>query len=94
MSGTPIRLVNPPVSIESVFPKYKYEFHGGEVSEEAQYMYQELIEFISTNEELVMDELTSAHPDYLKGFQKSLALTKLWIDSIYLKSSQEKEGEL
>lgn len=88
ISGTPIRLVTPPASISSVFPQYHYEFQDNEVSEEAQNMYQELTEFISTNQELVLDELSSSHEDYSKGFQKALALTRLWIDSIYLKDSQ------
>ena len=47
-------------------------------------MYQSFIDFLVTNEELVINEPTISRDDYIKGFQKSLAMLKLWMDSIYL----------
>lgn len=79
-----IRLVKSPLSVTEIFPTYRYEFQSGKVSEEAAHMYSELQEFINTNAELITSEQVNSQEDYVKGLQKALALTRLWIDSIYL----------
>lgn len=83
-----IKLVQSPLEIESMLPNYRYEFQEGQVSEESQHMYSELLGFIETNQELVLNELIVSREDYAKGFQKAIALTRLWIDSIYLKNPE------
>ena len=84
-----IKLVQSPLEIMSMLPNYRYEFQEGQVSEESQHMYSELLDFIETNQELVLNEPIMSREDYTKGFQKAIALTRLWIDSIYLKTSGE-----
>ena len=87
--GVAIRLIETPLTINGMLPAYYYQFQAGTVSEEASHMYDELIGFLRTNEELVINESVNSRDDYVKGFQKALAMTKLWIDSIYLQESEE-----
>lgn len=87
--GVAIRLVETPLTISGMLPAYYYQFQAGIVSEEATQMYNELVEFLNTNEELVVNEPVNSREDYVKGFQKALAMTKLWIDSIYLQNPEK-----
>lgn len=84
-----VKLVQNPLIIENMFPNYRYEFQNGQISEDAQHMYTELSDFIKTNEELVLNEPIMSREDYVKGFQRAMALTRLWIDSIYLKPDEQ-----
>ena len=44
-----------------------------------------MVEFVTTNEELaVPDKSVVSEESYIKGFQRAMALMRLWIDSIYL----------
>lgn len=79
-----IKLVESPLTIRNLLPNYFYQFESVEVSQESAEMYQSFIDFLVTNEELVVNEPTISREDYIKGFQKSLAMLKLWMDSIYL----------
>lgn len=81
-----IKLVQAPPDIKNLFPAYRYEFQSREVSEESEHMYKELLDFIDTNKELALD---GAGTEYNAGFQKALALIRLWIDSIYIKPEGE-----
>ena len=47
-------------------------------------MYNNLVDFLFTNEELPVNENYTNREDYVKGFQRALAIVKLWIDSMYL----------
>lgn len=80
-----IQMVQEPITIKDLLPKYSYQFQNTEIPAEAASMYEELLEFFSTNEELAMpNESVMSEESYIKGFQKAMALTRLWIDSIYL----------
>ena len=68
--------------IRDLMPKYRYEFQGLSLGEEPNNMYNSLIDFLETNESLAIDD--SITEDYIKGFQKSLALTRLWLESLYI----------
>ena len=81
-----VKLVQTPLVIEGMLPSYRYEFQNQAIPEEAQKMYNDLLEFLKTNEELIINEPLISREDYIKGFQKAIAVTRLWIDSIYLKS--------
>lgn len=83
-----VRLVHNPPTMEDLLPNYRYEFQGCNVSEEAYNMYEELLEFLRTNSELALEP--SLHDEYIKGFKRAIALTRLWIDSIYLKPEGHK----
>lgn len=80
-----IQLVQEPITIKNLLPNYSYQFQSAEIPDEAKQMYEELVEFFRTNEELaVPDKSVTSDESYIKGFQKAVALTRLWIDSIYL----------
>lgn len=85
-----IMLIKEPTTIKDLMPKYSYKFQSGEVSQEAEEMYKELAEFLQTNEELAVPSAeVSSEESYIKGFQRAVALTRLWIDSIYLGDKTE-----
>ncbi len=79
-----VKLVQLPLEIKDMFPNYRYELQNGEISEESSQMYTELLEFLTTNKELILGEPVVSREDYVKGFQRAIALVRLWIDSIYL----------
>lgn len=81
-----IKLVQSPLTASELLPKYMYQLQSGVISEEAKNMYSELTDFLLTNEELAVDLGNSDRDDYVKGFQKAIALVRLWIDSIYLEN--------
>ena len=83
-----IKLIESPLTIRNLLPTYFYQFQSGDVSEESLRMYEDFIDFLSTNEELVINEPTISRDDYIKGFQKALAMFKLWMDSIYLNTKE------
>ena len=68
--------------VRDLMPKYRYEFQGLILGEEPDNMYKSLIDFLETNESLAINE--SITEEYIQGFQKSLALTRLWLDSLYI----------
>ena len=70
-------------SIQDLIPKYRYEFQNLIINSESTNMYESLIDFLKTNEYLAIEE-SGLTDEYIKGFQKSLALIRLWLDSLYL----------
>ena len=87
--GVNVRLVQSPLSVAELFPDYRYEFESQHIAPESQNMFNNLAEFIHTNEELAVSTDYTSREDYVKGFQKALAITRLWIDSIYLDSEAQ-----
>lgn len=84
-STVAIKMVQSPLTFNELMPSYRYQFQMDEPSEDADEMYSEMVSFFNTNEELAFpSEEVSHRDDYVKGFQKAMALTRLWIDSIYL----------
>lgn len=81
-----IKLVQKPLSLQDMLPKYQYQLQDVQVSEEARHMYEELINFLGTNEELIFQNVNS-QDDYIKGFQRAMAMVRLWVDSIYVNDS-------
>lgn len=87
MKRTPIQnaldvvLVQNKPTIQKLLPDYQYQFQNIPQSTDATAMYQSLVEFLETNEELA---LSYEQNSYTEGFQRAVALTRLWIDSIYL----------
>lgn len=73
-------------SIQDLIPKYRYEFQNLIINNESTNMYEDLIEFLKTNEYLAIEE-SGLTEDYIKGFKKSLALVRLWLDSLYLENN-------
>lgn len=87
--GVAIKLVESPLTIRNMLPAYYYQFQAGDIPEEAKKMYENLVDFLVTNEELAVNEPVISREDYIKGFQKALAMTRLWIDSIYLQKPEK-----
>ena len=79
-----VKMILNPLVLKDLLPDYSFQFQSGEVSDESKDMYRELVEFLNTNEELAFPDNINSREDYIKGFQRSIALVKLWIDSIYL----------
>lgn len=82
--GMDIRLIQYPMTIDGMFPDYRYEFQSADLSDESTNMYNNLVEFITINKELALDDNHVSRDDYAKGFRKALALVRLWIDYMYL----------
>lgn len=78
-----VKLVQNPLTFKDLIPDYSFQFESGEVSVEATQMYEEFLQFLQTNEELAIQEEVVSKDDYTKGFKRALALTRLWMDSIY-----------
>lgn len=87
--GVAIKLVENPLTIRNMLPTYYYQFQEAEIPEEAKNMYESLVDFLVTNEELAVNEPVISREDYVKGYQKALAMTRLWIDSIYLQKPEK-----
>lgn len=79
-----VRLVQNPIDINQLFPDYRYELQNTEVSQEASQMSESLFEFIRTNADIAIDDTTSDKEAYVKGFQRAVAIARLWIDSMYI----------
>ena len=76
-----IILVQNDPTVDELIPNYSYRFQDETQSNEAVDMYQSLIEFIRTNSDIALQQTETT---YAGGFKKALALTHLWIDSMYL----------
>ena len=76
-----------PIRFTDLVPKYRYEFQNIPLSEESSHMYQSLIDFIGTNENLALEG--NCTEDYQRGFQRAIALTRLWIDSLYIPGGEK-----
>lgn len=87
--GVAIRLVESPLTIANMLPAYFYQFQAGNVSVESEEMYNQLVDFLRTNEELAVNDNFVNRDDFVKGFQKAVAMVRLWIDSIYLENGGE-----
>ena len=84
-----IRIVENPITVEAILPSFHYQFDGVKVLKESEDMYKNLIEFLTTNEELIPADSCVSKSDYIRGFQKSLSLVRLWIDSMYIEDKGE-----
>lgn len=84
-----IRVVENPITVEAILPSFHYQFDGVKVLKESEDMYKSLVEFLKTNEELIPADSYVSKSDYIKGFQKSLSLVRLWIDSMYIEDEEE-----
>lgn len=76
--------VSSPISVGKLFPDYSYQFNNSEPSQDAADMFKSLQDFIQTNEELALSNIENQE-EYIKAFQQAMALTKLWMESLYLK---------
>ena len=83
-----ITVVQPPPSIKDMLPEYQYQFVDQSVSSESAGMYQSLVEFLTENEEFV---LQNSNPQYALGFKQAIALTRLWLDSLYIGDDTKNE---
>ena len=81
-----VELVQNPVSVPELLPTYRYQFQDVPIPNESSLMYDNLIEFLKENEELLIEN-TSAKDAYVQGFKKALAVTRLWMDSLYVEQS-------
>lgn len=79
-----VRMVETPLTPKDLYPTIRYEFSQGAVSQESDHMWNELQEFIETNFDLVSQRYMGEREDFLRGFQTAMAVTRLWVDSIYL----------
>lgn len=78
-----ITLVQSPPSIHDLLPDYQYQFQNHTPNAESTKMYNELVDFISTNEEIAVMNITDK-TEYGNGFKRAMAMVRLWLDSMYL----------
>ena len=75
-----VTLSKEPLTFSDLIPKYRYTLRDATVPEESTRMYLSLLDFLETNNSLAVEN----NEFYQRGFQKALALTRLWIDTIYV----------
>lgn len=83
MEPKPIVMVQAQPTIHDLLPDYAFQFQNDLPSKDASRMYDELLDFLSTNEGLATMDINDK-TEYSKGFKRAIAMVKLWIDSIYL----------
>ena len=81
-----IIMVQSQPTIRDLLPDYAFQFQDEAPSEESNHMYLELLDFLSTNEELATMNINDK-TEYSNGFKRAIAMVKLWMDSIYLTGS-------
>ena len=82
-----VRLIHERPTLDSLLPDYRYEFTSQEVSSDAESMYSSLLDFLTTNQQLALDMGNDDIRAYSDGFRRSVALVRLWIDSMYIEST-------
>ena len=86
-------MVQNATTFNDLLPDYQFQFQGRQPSQEAESMFASLVDFIQTNEEMAVMNIETKD-EYIKGFKRALALTRLWMNSLYLtgiNSSNTKE---
>ena len=83
-----IVMVQSQPTIHDLIPDYQYQFQDEVPDREAAHMYSELLEFLSTNVDLALVNINDK-TEYSNGFKKAIAMVKLWIDSIYLRTKTD-----
>lgn len=83
-----IELVHNPIAISDLIPSYRYQFQNVDVPAEATAIYEDLLGFMKNNEEL-LDADNPSKDEYVRGFKKALAITRLWMDSLYVGQQQQ-----
>lgn len=74
------------VTFKDLIPKIRYEFYPKRpVPDEATNMYHSLLDFMETNQSLVLTGNTSW--EFVEGFSQSLALVRFWIESLYVEEN-------
>lgn len=81
--GHDISLVQLPLTIDELVPKYQYKLSDS-VPDESTGMYLTLVDFLKENPELATSAEFSTREDYVHGFSNALAIVRLWIDSLYV----------
>lgn len=89
-----VHMVETPITPKDLYPTIRYEFSQGVVSQESDHMWNELQEFIETNFDLVGQRYMGEREDFLRGFQTAMAVTRLWVDSIYLQQEPTLESKM
>lgn len=83
-----IEFIPAKMELDDFLPKYEYILKGKEVSDDSKYMKESLVGFLALNQELII------HPqgdtdEYIRGFKQAIAITKLWLDSIYVRKPSD-----
>lgn len=78
-----IVMVQSPPTVHDLIPDYQFQFQDTPQHEESTKMYDDLVDFISTNEELAVMDI-NIKDEYCKGFKRALSMVRLWIDSMYI----------
>ena len=78
-----IKMVQQAPTVHDLLPDYQYQFNEIVPNEESGRMYNALVDFICTNEELAISDIIQKD-EFAKGFKRAIALTKLWLDSLYI----------
>lgn len=79
-------MVQNATTVTDLFPDYQFQFQNIPPSEEAERMFSSLVDFVQTNEEMAVMNIETKD-EYVKGFKRALALTRLWMNSLYLTDS-------
>lgn len=78
-----IAIVNSPLTFSELIPTYAYQFQDVEIPKDSYKRYLALLEFMEENFNLI-EEPHQFREEYINGYKKALAITRLWIDSLYV----------
>lgn len=77
-----------PLEVTDFLPKVEYHLQGVTVSTEALDLKSMFHAFLEENKELITNGTDTSNMDALdsftKGFRNAVAITQLWIDSMYI----------
>lgn len=84
-------MVQNATTFNDLLPDYQFQFQGKQPSQEAESMFSSLVDFIQTNEEMAVMNIETKD-EYVKGFKRALALTRLWMNSLYLEGDKTNDN--
>lgn len=87
-----IKLVQQAPTVHDLLPDYQYQFNNFTPSDESGKMYSALVDFICTNEEIALTDIIQKD-EFSKGFKRAVALTRLWLDSLYITKESGEDGK-
>ena len=84
-------MVQNATTVTDLLPDYQFQFQNTPPSEEAERMFSSLVDFVQTNEEMAVMNIETKD-EYVKGFKRALALTRLWMNSLYLEGDKTNDN--
>lgn len=76
-----IEVIHDNITLNELIPKFRYQFQNLQPNLQSEVDFSDLLEFLETNQDLLIHPDTINRQSYIQGFQTALAIIRLWIDS-------------